>query len=789
MTTRWIFAALALLCHLASAISFAADTSLSNVPGENRDRVLPMAITVNGAESGVWLLVEHNGELYAPSDAFQEWRLILNPDATTINFKGQQYRPLNAVPGFKAKSNLANQSVELQFSPQAFAATRLAGAKAQKLVVNPVLPSVQVNYDLNYSQSRLSKASSVRDMSALSEIDLSSDFGVLTNSISARNLTGEHAFGARRQWRRLETTFTKDLPEFNHTFRIGDSSTRAGMLGRNIYFGGIQYGSNFALTPGYVSQSLPALTGLSAAPSTVELYVNDVLRQVSDIPTGPFAIENLPTITGSGDVRLVVRDQLGRETVIERSFFTHSQLLATGLDDWSVEAGKVRRNLGTASANYGSGFVSGYWRRGINERVTMEGRTAVTARSELLELGGVTALPLQLLGRAAFAGSHDNVLGNGTQSLLGIEHQGLRFGASVELQGASIDYRELGEDPGVLPTKRQLAGNISYATEGQGSFGLGFARIQRYDAPALTTISANYSMRVGRNCDLNFTAGRVQGGTRSNAIGLNLTFFLDQNRISTTSINASDNQTDTYVTYAQNPDEKNKLGWRVLAGRLQNQRHEESGLYYLGPYGNFSGDVSSTPDQTALRLGANGALIYADDHLFAARRSTNSFAVAEIKDYPNIGVGLGGTMLAKTDAAGIALIPNLSAYQSNSIRLNADDLPLNAELDSIERDVVPAWRSGVKVVFPVRSGRGALLKIQLEDGVPAPAGATVQIEGDNEVFYVARRGEVYVTGLKPANHLSLIWKDQRCHFDIALPPEKENEIPRLGPYQCKGITR
>jgi outer membrane usher protein len=102
---------------------------------------------------------------------------------------------------------------------------------------------------------------------------------------------------------------------------------------------------------------------------------------------------------------------------------------------------------------------------------------------------------------------------------------------------------------------------------------------------------------------------------------------------------------------------------------------------------------------------------------------------------------------------------------------------------------VPPWRSGVKVKFPVRSGRGALLKIVLDDGAVAPAGATVHIQGDKEEFYVARRGEAYVTGLQPANRLVLDWNGHQCGFDVKLPPADKDTIPRLGPFACKGVPR
>ena len=127
--------------------------------------------------------------------------------------------------------------------------------------------------------------------------------------------------------------------------------------------------------------------------------------------------------------------------------------------------------------------------------------------------------------------------------------------------------------------------------------------------------------------------------------------------------------------------------------------------------------------------------------------------------------------------------------QNNSVRIDANELPINAELDSIEQVAVPAWRSAVKVVFPVRKGRGALLKIMLDDGEVAPAGAIVQIEGDKQEFYVARRGEAFVTGLQSNNRVLLNWKDKQCKFEVTLLPETPDETPRLGPLLCKGVAR
>lgn len=757
--------------------------------GATTERLLPLEVSVNGAKGGTWLLVERLGALYAPRDAFEEWRLRVDPAAQPLRFRGTEYLPLSAVPGYGAKVNFGNQSVDLSFSPQAFAATRLTAEVTKQPVLSPVMPSLFFNYDLNYSVVAARGSDAARELGALSEVGFSNAWGVLTTSLAGRDLLREASSGGQRGWVRLETTFTKDLPARNQTLRVGDASTRPGMWGRSVYFGGVQWGTNFGMLPGFITQPLPVLSGVSSAPSTVELYVNDVLRQVSTVPTGPFAIDNFPALTGGGDARLVVRDLLGRETVITQSFFTSSELLAKGLDDWSVESGVLRFDLGAANDVYRHGFASGLWRHGVSNGLTLETRAEASRESRNLGLGGVLALPLLILGKGAVAVSEHRDLGRGRQWMLGIERQTLRTGSYLQAQGASAAFRQLGQDVRAAPTRLQVAGNFSYATERWGSFGVGFASVRRADAERLLTLSANYSVRVGKGSSLTVSASRATNGASGSSVGVTLVVPLDGNRVASASVLSRQGQQDFYATAAQNPSTENSLAWRALGGRQQGQNRAEAGVYYTGRYGSVSGDLSASSRNSALRLGAVGGVIAADGHLFATRRLDGSFALAEVAGYGNVGIGLGSNVLTHTDAAGVALIPRLAAYQNNSIRLDPAELPISAEIDSIEQTVVPGWRSGVKAVFPVRSGRGALIRFVLDDGEPAPAGALVNIEGDKEEFYVARRGEAFVTGLQPTNRLRLTWNNAQCRLEVTLPPQSADDIARLGPLLCTGVPR
>ena len=87
----------------------------------------------------------------------------------------------------------------------------------------------------------------------------------------------------------------------------------------------------------------------------------------------------------------------------------------------------------------------------------------------------------------------------------------------------------------------------------------------------------------------------------------------------------------------------------------------------------------------------------------------------------------------------------------------------------------------------MRSTRGALLRIILEDGSPLPAGAVVTAKGQDEQFPVARRGETYVTGLAQHNELQAWWKGRHCTLQVSLPADA-GPVPRLGPFVCHGVT-
>ncbi len=766
----------------------AAPTAAPEARENAAPQPIPLEIFINGTAGGNWVLLDVKGVLHATDEAFEEWRVMRSPDALAVPYRGQLWYPLTSVPGYEAQFNAANQSLNLKFSPAAFAITRLTQPIEQRPAIMAPLTSVFVNYDLSYTHSAARGIASSNDVGALSELGLSSGLGVLTSTFVGRNLNNDETLPARTA-RRLETTFTHEWPEANTSLRLGDSSTPTGTWGRQVYFGGVQIGRNFALSPGFITQPIPTLAGQSSAPSTVELYVNDALRQTSQVPSGPFTIDNYPLLTGTGQARLVVRDLLGRETVLVQNFFTSSYLLKEGLSDWSAQAGAVRRNLGIDSANYGDGFGSGLYRYGISNTLTVETQAEASRGLSGGGLGVSTGLFGQALGQAAVAASRSDDAGTGRLLMLGAEHLTLRHGFTLRAESATRDYRRVGQNAALPTYSQQWLASYTYFTENFGHLGLAYARVNTFDIGPVNTYSANYSVRVGQRSSLTFTATRVSGLNSGNAVGVNLLIPLDDRVTAAGSTTHRNGRTDGYVSASKTLGAESGAGWRVLAGKRLGQEYAEGGYYYQGRHGLVTADVSAASQQQTARLGAQGGLIVTDGEFFASRKLQDSFALVEVAGYPGVGVGFQSTVLTRTDDNGKALVPRLMPYRRNAVRLDPSELPISAELDTIEMVAVPPARSGVKLIFPVRSGRGALIKIQLEDGEPAPAGAEIELVGDTKEFFVARRGEAFVTGLQAKNALRLKWNGQSCELKVALPDAGKDEIARIGPLVCAGVKR
>ena len=132
-------------------------------------------------------------------------------------------------------------------------------------------------------------------------------------------------------------------------------------------------------------------------------------------------------------------------------------------------------------------------------------------------------------------------------------------------------------------------------------------------------------------------------------------------------------------------------------------------------------------------------------------------------------------------ADGRLLLPGLRPYEGNRVRVEVDDLPLDAEIDTAEVEAVPYDRSGMTIDFPLRHSEQATATLLDGDGEPLPIGLRLRSADGAVTAWVARDGFSQVTGPLRARDPVSTARMAAIAVSCELPPAPEGELlPDLG---------
>lgn len=767
--------------HVAALLALAMCGGVAHVraaePAKAAQAAAPealwLAVSINRQDPVVTLLLRADGRLFARRGDFERWRLIL-PQAHPLWHDGEAYYALDALPGITSELDAGTQTLAIQAPAALFPPTHRFARPALPLPA-PSPPGAFFNYDF-VAQRALGKTR----LDGLVELGAFNGAGVGTATALARDL------GDQAQLIRLETTWTRDAPDTLASFRAGDAISRTGAWGLPVRFGGVQWATNFAVRPGFVTFPLPALSGESALPSTVDLFINDAMRGRETVPPGPFTLPNLPVITGEGELRVVVRDLLGREQVLSERYYASPRLLRPGLVDFAYQAGFLRNNFGLESNDYGRAFAAAAYRSGFNERFTGEVSAELLRSQQTVGASGTFLWNRFGVFTLSAAGSHGD-RGNGALSSVEFERQSRSFSMNLRAQAASADFVQLGMPAGQRAPILIGEARAGFPIPGAGTVGMGYVERRHRDRPDVRLANLSYQVKAGPG-SLLFSAFRIEtldGADRRVERALAVTFTLPLDGRTSASIGAVHQAGQDYgtVQVQRNLPSGEGVGYRLLA-QSGTEELIQTGVSAQNAFGTYTAEAASRRGDMAYRLGAAGGIAWLDGSAFFTRRLSDSFALVRVGEYPDVQVYADNQPVARTDAQGSALVPRLRAYDRNLLRIEQADLPLDAEVGTLAHEAVPYYRSGLVVSFPVRPARGALLRLVLDDGKNPPPGAQVQLDDRAERFPLGLNGEVYLTGLAASQRGRAAWNGRRCSFELQVP-QTNDPLPHLGTVPCR----
>ncbi|HEY8244427.1 MAG TPA: fimbria/pilus outer membrane usher protein [Casimicrobiaceae bacterium] len=734
----------------------------------NRERQPGTYVVQRTSDGKLWLAVDDLSKLRLRRPAF-----------ATRTFDGAEHVPVDALPDARATLDARTLTLVLAVAASAFTDTDIAGRQAR--LRTPTRP--QLGGFFNYSLFA-SHESDHTQTSAIVEAGAFSRLGVVVTGW----LLGDSPDTSQSRDVRLETTWTLDFPDKLTTLRVGDTVSNPGRWGRSLRYGGVQFGTNFSVQPSFITQPLANASGAAALPSTVDVFVNNALVAQDRVPSGPFSIGNIPTVTGAGDVRLVVRDMFGQETVITMPFYGGVNLLRAGLDEYSIEGGTERLNFGEVSNDYGQAFAVGVWRRGITDEITADVRGEWSRASSAVGAGADFLVPRVGTASVALAVSRREDGATGTLVGVGIERQAVPFSFALRGQWTSPDFARVGDAVDVPSPWRQLIAAAGVQFGRGGNLSGTWVRQDFRDRDKVQVLSLNYSVPFLERATIGVFMSRAwgEGGSLSVGAGITVPFGL----VDTASVvyngvrkSATGNRDDVVATAQRALPIGEGFGYRVA---VHSDDQAEAGAAYQGPYGTVGVDVGYAKGETGVRANLQGGFGFIGGHVFASRAIRDSFAIVRVADTPDVEITLDNQVAGRTGRDGTIVLPTLRPYDVNRIGLNAGTLPLELQVERLFDEAIPYFRSGVLVDMAVRRERAAVFKLRRDDGSVMPSGALVSIDGRTELFPVALDGETYVTGLdERTTRLKARWDGRTCAFAIAWPGGRD-PLPDLGTVRCVG---
>jgi outer membrane usher protein len=732
-----------------------------------------LSVTVNGQSEGSTLVVRREGgrALLLRVEDLAQLRLR-TPVRGLVTIDGERYLRLDAGDSASLEFDDAAQTVSVVLPPDAFLPTVDFVTPADAPRVTPAEPGAFVNYEMygEHSNDRTS-------LGLYSDIGAFGDFGVATTSVIGRR----HAGSADAV--RLDTTWRRDFPEILATLRVGDSISVAGAWGRAARFGGVQFGTNYSTQPTLVTTPMLYAQGEAIVPSTVDVFVNGRRVATEDVPPGPFTIDRVPTVTGAGQMQVVVTDAFGRQQIVSQPFYSGPTLLRTGLSEYSVEAGAIREDYARSSNEYGDLTAAGTYRRGITDRFTAEvhaegqaGGVAAAGVDSALQVGTLGILSLT----AATGGNGDA----GWLAGAGFERNGRRLSVYARARYSSESFAQLGTDPGADRPRRLTYGGMGVGFGRWGSVQASFGQQTYWSGARAQSIGLSHSVDIGRYGYLGLIASRSTGEDTTHQVFLNWSMSLGERRSVGTSLqyapDAGTGETlEAVATLQQALPTGSGAGYYVSLSSSSNAQLD----YTLqGSAGRVGVQYARLDESQGWRAGARGGVAITSAGIMPSRFLDESFAVVEVADYPGMTVYVENQPVARTDGRGRVLLDSLRAYESNKISIDPKELPLDASLASAATAVTPAYRSGPVVRFPVVRASAATLRLMLPDGSPVPAGA--QVHTPHEEAPVAYDGLVYLAHASGHQQASAEWPEFRCTFAFERPQGGDPQ-PDLGEITCR----
>jgi outer membrane usher protein len=761
------------------------------------------SVAVNGAtiDDGAIVLKEAGGAIYVKAADAVRWRLIVPAAARRVEYGGEAYVALSDLnpQGLKIDSSASKISFGL---PAAAFRTDVSNASNYAHPTAVLTPGAFLNYELHgiaYSGEK--------SVSGEFQQGVATPGGVFLNDVSYALGTGGTPILSR-----LGTSFLIDQPAKLREIRIGDTLSVQDDIGHAVNLAGVSVATDFGVDPSFIYYAGVNVGGATAVPSAMDLFVNNVLQLQKNVDPGPYQINNVPVIDGSGNVTLLTTDAAGVRHYETIPYYFTRAVLKPGVDAYDYSIGYLR-NAYTGPNQYGPLVVILADRHGFTPSFTgglhveSDGGSGVfgaTADWVMKRFGAFSAS----VAESAGGGLHGDLLH------LGWSYDALRFRLGAIFETRDPNFRSA-DSLGSLGNsfagetfqfnastnigKRSFASVLYSSTVGRtgdingvnSSLPLGQLDsappfgLASFDAPeSVKYYAATFGTTLRDGVHSTITAYRTvgQGGF---AFQGSLIVPLAHGRTLTQSFGHDGSGSNSTEIDQGLPDSGMGLGYAASIG--EGAGHTSSiDAYDYSPVGSVNVDAQVGGGQSLFEADASGSLVLADRALLPAQRIGSAFAVVEVPGEAGVPVFVNQRYVGTTNQEGKLAVANLTGFSANQVSVDISKLPLDVDVpDSSE--VLTPYDYGASVArFKVVKSAAVTFDLHGANGDPLPAGSSVRVIGSEIVAPVGLDGLVYLSPVSPGR-LELeadMGVDGKCRAQVSIPIDTSAQ-PNLGKIVCK----
>ncbi|MGP2417171.1 fimbria/pilus outer membrane usher protein [Pantoea ananatis] len=637
-------------------------------------------------------------------------------------------------------------------------------------------PGMLMNYDLYTSHGH----SGERYSALWTEQRFFTGLGYLSTTgrvQEGKTGAGQNAAG----YLRYDTTWKLSDAGRMLTLQVGDVVSNALSWSNAVRLGGLRLGRSFAVRPDLVTYPMLSWSGTAAVSGSVDLFINGYRSSSNALNAGPWTLTSVPFINGAGEATLVTTDALGRQVQTTLPFYVSNQLLRAGLSDFDFSTGALRQGYGQRSADYGATALSGFYRYGLSDSLTVA--VQGEGREGLARAGAGADVSPWRLGTFSLSFSQSQSQRPGQQSSFGYSWYSPRFTLNLSQTRRSAGFTDLSvyNTPASLSRRAEQA-TLSLAPAGadSGTVGLGYFSVTAHDGTRTRLASLSWGHGLTRNSSIHLTLSKTIGGGGSGQVQVILP--LGGGRSATLSGNRpEDGRLSQTAAYSRTLPAGGGVGWN-LAASADNNQYRRADMTWRGRDAVVSGGFYKSGSDRRMWADLSGSLVWMDDALFTSSKISDAFIVVSTSGYSGIPVHYENQLAGRTDSNGHLLIPWVSGWYPARLSIDPVSLPASVITPSVEQRIAVREGSGALLNFPVRQTRPLLLTVVDAAHQPLPASTLVTEVNSNQTSEMGFGGEVWFEDVPEVSDIVVSVPGGTCRYVLHLGNRRERF--KHGPVVC-----